>query len=204
MNDLYDKPRSAQRCFVTFWGSHFSPPGGTKGSDHHLDPFAEFVDGHGVLVDQVQVDPDQEGVMIVEAALEGLGQFGDLVAQSAFGHVGEDRGVPLTADECFEHGAPGHPGDLAGDRRQLDAGVFEQLLETLDLAAALPDNGAARPGEVAQLADRFGGTNEPRTSPWAPSWASQAASETSVFRPGMFLTCRALTSINSKGPSSKT
>jgi len=25
MNDLYDKPRSAQRCFVTFWGSHFSP-----------------------------------------------------------------------------------------------------------------------------------------------------------------------------------
>ncbi len=37
-----------------------------------------------------------------------------------------------------------------------------------------------------------GGTSEPRTRPWAPSWASHAASETSVFRPGMFFTYRAL------------
>ena len=43
-----------------------------------------------------------------------------------------------------------------------------------------------------------GGTNEPRTRPCAPSWASQAASETSLLRPGRFFTCRALTSITSK------
>ena len=30
--------------------------------------------------------------------------------------------------------------------------------------------------------------NEPRTRPWAPSWANHAASETSVFRPGRFFT----------------
>ena len=42
-----------------------------------------------------------------------------------------------------------------------------------------------------------GGTNEPRTRPCAPSWASQVASETSVLRPGRFFTCRALTSSTS-------
>jgi len=47
-----------------------------------------------------------------------------------------------------------------------------------------------------------GGTNDGRTNPWAPSWASHVASETSVFRPGRFFTCRAFTSITSKGPSS--
>ena len=47
-----------------------------------------------------------------------------------------------------------------------------------------------------------GGTNEARTSPWAPSWASQVASETSVLRPGRFFTCRALTSITSNPASS--
>ena len=40
-----------------------------------------------------------------------------------------------------------------------------------------------------------GGTNEPRTRPWAPSWAYQVASATSVLGPGRFFTCRALTSI---------
>ena len=43
-----------------------------------------------------------------------------------------------------------------------------------------------------------GGTKEGLTKPWAPSWASQAASETSVLRPGKFLTCRALTRITFK------
>jgi len=43
----------------------------------------------------------------------------------------------------------------------------------------------------------WGGTNEARTSPWAPSWASQDASATSVLRPGRFLASRALTSITS-------
>ena len=47
-----------------------------------------------------------------------------------------------------------------------------------------------------------GGTNEPRTRPWAPSCASEAASDTSLFRPGRFFTCRAFTSMTSNGPSS--
>lgn len=42
-----------------------------------------------------------------------------------------------------------------------------------------------------------GGTNEARTRPCAPNCASHAASETSLLRPGMLRTCRALTSTRS-------
>jgi hypothetical protein len=47
-----------------------------------------------------------------------------------------------------------------------------------------------------------GGTNDARSRPWAPKSASQAASETSVLRPGTFFTSRALTSSTSRSASS--
>ncbi len=49
----------------------------------------------------------------------------------------------------------------------------------------------------------FGGTNEARTRPCAPRSASQAASETSVLRPGTFLASWALTSITGMSASSR-
>jgi hypothetical protein len=49
-----------------------------------------------------------------------------------------------------------------------------------------------------------GGTKLPRSSPCSNSSASQAASQTSVLRPGKILTCRALTNSSSKPRSSST
>src|ERR687898_410163 len=49
-----------------------------------------------------------------------------------------------------------------------------------------------------------GGTKLPRSSPCSSSSASQAASATSVLRPGRILTWRALTSSSSKPASSRT
>src|SRR5215211_3073464 len=49
-----------------------------------------------------------------------------------------------------------------------------------------------------------GGTKLPRSSPCSNSSASQAASHTSVLRPGRILTCRALTSSSWKPRSSST
>src|SRR4051794_10218007 len=49
-----------------------------------------------------------------------------------------------------------------------------------------------------------GGTNEERNNPCSNNSASQAASAKSVLRPGTILTCRALTSFNSKPRSSST
>ena len=48
-----------------------------------------------------------------------------------------------------------HTGDVIRDQRQLNAGILEKLLETLDLACAIACDHGAGPGQVAQLADRF-------------------------------------------------
>jgi hypothetical protein len=60
------------------WDRHDQVPGAAKGLDHHLDPGGEFGDGVTALIDQVQVHPGQEGVVLGEPAGEGLGQGGDL------------------------------------------------------------------------------------------------------------------------------
>jgi len=60
---------------------HEQLAGPTKGLDHHLDPMGELVDRGGVLVDQTQVQPGQERVVLGEPAFQRLGQRGDLVAE---------------------------------------------------------------------------------------------------------------------------
>jgi hypothetical protein len=41
-------------------------PDAAKGLDHHLDPGGQLLHGVGVLIDQVQVQPGQERVMLAE------------------------------------------------------------------------------------------------------------------------------------------
>ena len=50
---------------------------------------------HGLEVLEVlQRQPHQQGVVVLEPAVEGLAQRGQLLAQSAFGQLGEDVGIP--------------------------------------------------------------------------------------------------------------
>ena len=177
-------------------------PDYTKGFDHHLDPGGEVVDGAGVLVDQVQVQPGQEGVVLTEPSGQRLGQFGDLAAQPPLGQLRQRGRVALPGDQRLEHGPAGDAADVGGHRRQLDPRVLQQLLQPLDLTGAFPRDGGPGPGQVPELTDRLGWHKRATASPCAPSCASHAASETSVLRPGRFLTCRALTSSTSNGPSS--
>ena len=73
-------------------------PEGLKGFDHHLDPGGELGDRDVMVVDQVQVYPGQEGVVVVEAPLQGLGQFRDLATEPAFGQIRQLLGVALAGD----------------------------------------------------------------------------------------------------------
>ena len=81
-------------------------PGATKGLDHHLDSGAELVDGPGVVVDQVQVQPGQEAVVLTETTGERFGELGDLGSHPPFGQVGELAWISLPGDKGLEHGAP--------------------------------------------------------------------------------------------------
>ena len=127
----------------------------TKGLHHHLDPTSQLVDGPGVVVDQVQMELSQEPVVLAEPAGEGLGEFGDLGPHAAFGQISQHYRVTLALDQGFEHGPPRNPGDVGGDRRQFDAGVFQQLLQPLDLLGPGPHEGGAGAGQVPELTDRF-------------------------------------------------
>lgn len=110
-------------------------------------------------------------------------------------HTGYDANVTRA---FLEHRSPGHAHDVAGDRGQLDAGVLQQLLKPLHTSRPRSRVIAV----LARVRSRSwrigsGGTNDPRTKPCAPSWASQVASATSLLRPGSVLTWRALPSITS-------
>src|SRR5436305_880964 len=81
----------------------------------------------------VQAEPDQQGVVVTEAAAQCLAQLGELLAQQALGQLGEDVGVALAGDQGGQHRPAGDAEHLGGDRAQLDPGVLEGLLNALGL-----------------------------------------------------------------------
>ena len=127
-----------------------------KGLDHHLDPGGQGLDRGGVLVDQVQVHPGHEGMMLAEPPGQRLGQFRDLRAESTLGQVSQRGGVVIPDDECLEHQPAGDTEDVRGNRGQLDPGVLEQLLQSLGLPTAFTGDRGPGPGQVPQLPDRLG------------------------------------------------
>ena len=106
-------------------------------------------------------------------------------------------GVAFAVDQCPQHRPARGAEDVASDRVELDAGILEGLLDALALGAVGLDEPLAAAGQIPQLADLRRGTKLPRSSPCSSSSANQAASPTSVLRPGRILTWWALTSSNS-------
>jgi len=57
----------------------------TKRGHRLIDPLVELIDLTGALVDGLQEDAGQEGVVLGETAGEGFGQLGDLGPQPTLG-----------------------------------------------------------------------------------------------------------------------
>jgi hypothetical protein len=127
--------------------------GAAEGLDHHLDPGGQLLHGVGMLVDQVQVQPGQERVVLGEPAVNASVKAGSCSAV-VVGQVGELSRVPLPGDQRLQHCPARDPGDVGGDRGQLDPGVLEQLLQPLDLPGPLAHARGAGPGQVPP--DRLG------------------------------------------------
>jgi hypothetical protein len=81
---------------------------------------------------------------------------GDLGSQPALGKIGQDLRVGGAGDERVEHRAPGRAEDVGGDAVELDAGVFQRLVQPVGLALALGDLRLALPRQGSQLALRLG------------------------------------------------
>jgi hypothetical protein len=104
----------------------------------------------------VEVGPGQEGVVLAEPARQRLGERGDLDAGLALGEIGQQVRVAFARDRCFEHGPPGDAHDVGGHRRELDAGVLQQLLQVLRDLAALAGRVGPGAGGVAEFPHRLG------------------------------------------------
>jgi hypothetical protein len=81
-------------------------------------------------------------VVVGELPGEGLLELAPLGAQPGAGQLGQPLGVTLALDQCGQHGPAGDPEDVAGDHRQLDLGVLQQLLDPLLLGGAHRDRSA--------------------------------------------------------------
>jgi hypothetical protein len=101
----------------------------------------------------------QQRVVLVEPAgqraLEAL-ELGDLGPHPSLGHLREHFGVALTGDERVDHLPTGLGQHARRHRRQLHAGVFENLVEPLGLPRSFFDDRPAIAGQVPQRPERLG------------------------------------------------
>ncbi len=117
-----------------------------KGFDDHLDPFAELLDGSGVFVDQAQVHPDQERVVIGEPPSQRSTSWCVLARNRFWARWANTRGSRSPSARLGTSPGRGHRG-------QLDAGVLGQLLQSLHFDILVNNAGAAHPGSFETLTD---------------------------------------------------
>jgi hypothetical protein len=179
-----------------------SSPG--ERGEHPVDVGIELGDRPLKLLQVRHGQADQQRMMGTKAAPQGLAQLRELGAQPPLGQLSQHLWVALAGDQRLQHRATRGAQHVGGDRVQLDAGVLQRLLDALALGGV----GLDEPLTVAvrSRSSRIGagGTKLPPSSPCSNSSASQAASHTSVLRPGRSLTWRALTNSSRKPRPSST
>jgi hypothetical protein len=106
-----------------------------------------------VIVDVAQVQLAHEGVVVAEPAGQRHRQVWDLVAEHPAGQFGQHRAAALPVDQRLDHLTGGHAEHIRGHRVDLDPGVLQRFLQSLDLAGARADELGPVPGEVPQLGD---------------------------------------------------
>ena len=142
----------------------------------------------GVRIDPVQEQPGHERVMGAEPAGQRLGQRRDLRTHPPFARSAMPAGSRLARRSALRSIArPDTPvmsvatedNLIPASSRSFSSRWISRVRSRVIMVRARVRSRSSRIGA--------GGTNEARTSPWAPRSASQAASETSVLRPGTFL-----------------
>jgi hypothetical protein len=64
----------------------------------------------------VKGQPDQQRVVVAEAASQRLAQLGELLAKLALGQLGQDFGVAFAGDQGLQHRPARDAQDVSGDR----------------------------------------------------------------------------------------
>ena len=83
-------------------------------------------------------------------------QGGQLLAQLAAGEIREDVGVGGAGHQGIEHGPTGDTEQARSHGGELDARVFEDLVQAVGVTGPFLNEEFPIAGEVAKLADRRG------------------------------------------------
>ena len=138
---------------ISFGCAPAGPPGicspGMAGGSAHAGGERADLDCQRVHLGEQH--PGQFGVVLVELAVQSLDQGGILGSHIAAGQRGKLTRVTLAGDKRLYHVAHRPGVHRRGDQRHLDQGVFEQLLQPLPLAGAVPVQIDPQPGVVTQL-----------------------------------------------------
>jgi hypothetical protein len=103
--------------------------------DHRIDAAVEGGDRLLQVLQVVKGQPDQQPVVVAEAARRARGQLGELNAQAAPGQLGQHAWVAFASDQGRKHRPARDAQDVGGHRVQFAAGVLEGLLDPLALGA---------------------------------------------------------------------
>jgi hypothetical protein len=101
----------------------------------------------------VKGQPDQQRMMLAEAAPQRLAQLGELLAQLALGQRRQRLGVAFAGDQALRIARPDTPSTSVATETLLDAGVLQGLLDALALGGVGLDQPLAIADKIAQLAD---------------------------------------------------
>src|SRR5437667_3683141 len=95
-------------------------------------------------------------MVIPDAAMQRKTQVRDLAAQAPESQFGKLLRILLALHDGLDHRPPRNPENVAGDGSQLDVGVFEGLVDTVNDRRSIPHELRTMAGEIAQLTDRRG------------------------------------------------
>ena len=112
--------------------------GRAKGLDMSVNLLIDGVDRCVDGVDLLQLQAQQEAVMPRDAAAQRLAELLGRRLDPTMRQLGQLLGIAFTGDQGFDHPAAGQAHHIGDDRVELDVGIFECLLQPLDMAAGLP------------------------------------------------------------------
>ena len=135
---------------------------GSKGLDLAVDLLIDLCDGCVDRVNMLEEKAQHEAMMVGHSAAQRCLQFGWAGFDPAVGQGSQSSRVGFAGDQRFDHPTTGQADDVGNHRVEFDVGVFQRLLDALDVTAPLPHELLAGSQQVAHLLRRLVG-NETRS-----------------------------------------
>src|SRR5262245_13759916 len=98
---------------------------------------------------------DEIAMVLAYPARQRLDQRTAPTFQPRAAELGNLAGIGLASSHRRQHATPAHAHRIAQNRRKLDVGVLQDLLDAMLVTNRLTHRLPARPRQVAQLPDRL-------------------------------------------------